>query len=89
MRATKSEIEPLTYWAITLQASLAEATIAQYRRFSSVIVSCCMMYTLLPPTIMSKSNPGCAVTGSESAILPDSMSSTASRTVITFVSEAG
>lgn len=29
MRATKSEIEPLTYCAITLQASLAEATIAQ------------------------------------------------------------
>ena len=48
-----------------------------------------MMYTLLPPTIISKSNPGCAVTGSERAILPDSISSTARRTVITFVSEAG
>ena len=87
--ATKLSIEPEIWTAMTLQTSLAELSIAQYRRSPRLIVSPSFTSSVEPSGLMPSSVSGPAVTASPREASPRSMASTASSTVISFVMEAG
>ena len=82
-------IVPPMYSAMILHASLAEESMAQYSRFSSVIFSPTTMPAVLPSSIRSYSILPLAVTSSYMETSPASMASTASKTVMIFVVLAG
>ena len=86
---TNASIEPEICTAMILQASFALLSMAQYRRSRRDMVSPTFMLSVLPSSTMPSSASSPAVTESSSEASPRSTASTASRTVMIFVSEAG